>query len=158
MTAASSHESPATTLRYRVGDIVRYVGSDARWVGQQGPVTRADYDGHTDVPLVVDLPGGPKGIGVCFAESNVEMVTPATLTLTDFLLARIEEDEEGARIHPREWWSTRLEVECKAKRRIVARHSVCDDVSYGDASSCPDMRDLARIYADHEDCRQEWWA
>jgi hypothetical protein len=108
--------------------------------------------------------------------------------ITAFLLARIAEREQAARnrvvyndtagvtllSHDRSVTlegftaqSLRLSVgypdaellaECKAKRRIVERHSSCGDVSDGDPSSCPDIRDLAAIHADHPDYREEWRA
>lgn len=43
-------------------------------------------------------------------------------TLAEWLLERIAEDEAGARISPREWWSKRLLAECAAKRAILALH------------------------------------
>lgn len=151
-------EKPNALQRYRVGDIVRYVGNDPRWVGQQGPVTRADYDSHASVPLVVDLPGGPKGIGICFAESHVEMIAPATLTLTEFLLARIAEDEEWNRDNPggdpmKPGSIKRTHAECEAKRRIVGPWvgTVMEDGAWA-------LRVLATIHADHPDFREEWRA
>lgn len=108
--------------------------------------------------------------------------------ITAFLLARIAEREHAARnrvvyndtagvtllSHDRSVTlegfkaeSLRLAVgfpdaevlaECRAKRRIVERHSACDDVSSGDPSTCPDLRDLAAIHADHPDYREEWRA
>lgn len=96
------------------------------------------------------------------------------MTITEFLLARIEEDEHAARQGDHRdvgndigWWSMsegdvlhigtdRVLAECEAKRRMVDRHSACDDVSYGDASSCPDMRDLASVYVDHPDYDAAW--
>ena len=117
------------------------------------------------------------------------------MSITEFLLARIEEDAAVARNAAmridddrRAEWSeagsgvldtgdelwpigdsrisrlaerfdpARVLAECKAIRRIVERHSACDDVSYGDASTCPDMRDLASVYASHPDYRDEWQA
>ena len=104
-----------------------------------------------------------------------------------FLLARIAEREEAARnrvvyndtagvtllSHDRsvtlegfKAQSLRLSVgfpdaevlaECRAKRRIE-RHLACGDVSYGDSSTCPDIRDLAAVHADHPDYREEWRA
>jgi hypothetical protein len=100
-----------------------------------------------------------------------------TVTLTEFLLARIAEDEADARAadEVRLWTlsqagdriindagfmqrftPSRVLAECEAKRQIIERHSGCDDVSYGDASTCPDMRDLVSVYADHPDFREEW--
>ena len=96
------------------------------------------------------------------------------MTITEFLLARIAEDEQKARQgdhrdrgHDIDWASMaegdvliigtdRVLAECEAKRRIVALHTSCDDVSYGDPSTCPEMRILASVYADHPDFRAEW--
>ena len=47
-------------------------------------------------------------------------------------------------------------AECEAKRRIVARHEVGDDCGYWDVSNCPDMRDLASVFADHPGFQDEW--
>jgi hypothetical protein len=81
----------------------------------------------------------------------------AAPTLTEFLLARIAEDEARAR-------TGRDIRECEAKRRIVDRHSgtdapcsYCTD-AYGDSAEgpCPDPMDLAAVYADHPDYRDKW--
>lgn len=103
-------------------------------------------------------------------------------TLTDFLLARIAEDEavaKGVQEYANERYGSEVEgelarmnlesddawitvgvarvlAECKAKRAIVDRHSQCDDVSFGDASTCPDMCALAQPYADHPDFESGW--
>lgn len=96
------------------------------------------------------------------------------MTITEFLLERIEEDEAVAWSQPFANWDG-LEVdaidtggylltisparalrECEAKWGIVEKHSSCDDVSYGDASTCPELRTLASVYSDHPDYRQEW--
>ena len=50
----------------------------------------------------------------------------------------------------------RMLREVEAKRRIVERHTGCDDVSYGDAATCPDIRALAAVYAEHPDYDPEW--
>jgi hypothetical protein len=39
---------------------------------------------------------------------------------------------------------------------MVAMHTTCDDVSYGDASTCPEIRAIASVYAGHPDYQQEW--
>jgi hypothetical protein len=98
------------------------------------------------------------------------VVAPVGVTrrrsIPEFLDARIAEDEEGARIHPREWWSTRLEAECEAKRQIVAEHphlmfmvtdpkpAACDRCQV--RGWCRTLRLLALPYVDHPDYRQEW--
>lgn len=128
-----------------------------------------------------------------------------TLTITDFIVARIGDDRDAAQdcgmnswvarfreglatvelaptspyhrivvseIRPRSSHSTgvvrgyqahiarhdpvRAIAECDAKQAIVERHSHCDDVSYGDASTCPDMCALAGIWSDHEDFQAGW--
>jgi hypothetical protein len=99
-----------------------------------------------------------------------------TATLTEFLLARIAEDEARVRvegIHPggpdglgsvlTDWEERRWLAECEAKRRIVSR---CDMVLRGreegmfDEGRATDARDnlraLALPYVDHPDFREEW--
>lgn len=110
-------------------------------------------------------------------------MTTATQTLTEFLLARIAEDQSRAEsirtvtYLPR--WRTssggevlespveipdlraRLLAECEAKRRIVKRYV---DTSYLEPvpSNAYDlalfhvMNDLAAVYSDHPDYRDEW--
>jgi hypothetical protein len=92
-----------------------------------------------------------------------------TLTLADFLLARIAEDEGTARevgpyllrssqrtsiAHADRWHPTRVLAECEAKRRVVAAseqgHGGWPDGVYF-ALQC-----LALPYADHPDFREEW--
>lgn len=92
------------------------------------------------------------------------------MTLTDFLLARIAEDEADiARIgydrHVAEMGGQfsvdhplRLLAERKAKRRIVEDHRWCE---WGceDEPMCRDcitLAHLAAVYADHPDYREEW--
>jgi len=48
----------------------------------------------------------------------------------------------------------RVLAEVDAKRRILERHSSCDDTSFGEP--CEDLRLLALPYSDHPDYRQEW--
>lgn len=131
--------------------------------------------------------------------------------LTDFLLARIAEDEHAARAaSPGPWVSTthrhvqtgepvlfevhpvatlggdggggvdtmgdaehvarhdpnRVLAECEAKRRIVGLHTYewmgPDDAAEKgcehdyDPWPCPTLRNLASVYADHPDYRDEW--
>lgn len=118
------------------------------------------------------------------------------MTITEFLLARIAEDEAHATRVPTDWLypedypalemteigpghtlivsPTRVLAECQAKRAIIARHSeVSDDgspdpvpwdvtCSGGDydiiryPETCPELRFLAAVYADHPDYREEW--
>lgn len=87
------------------------------------------------------------------------------MTITEFLLARVAEDEdEAARMGCAEYydggWSLEHEVhirkECAAKRAIIDRHATCDDVSYGDAATCPEVSTFAAVYSDHPDYQEEW--
>jgi len=73
------------------------------------------------------------------------------MTLTEFLLARIAEDEDRA---------TRA-----AHRQIVARHFGPHDCPgnsvhtfYLNRLACPTLRDLAAIYVVHPDYQEEWRA
>jgi hypothetical protein len=95
-----------------------------------------------------------------------------TMTLTEFLLSRIAEDE--ARVYgihsgsgdPDFFWGPdRIRAECEAKRRIVERYRrherdvtppgvALDDTARFALEDT--MRDLAQTYADHPDYRQEW--
>lgn len=93
------------------------------------------------------------------------------MTITEFLLARITEDEDAAR----EWYGTGTVAnrrddfwlaECAAKRRIVKIHAdpradvVVDGVVLVtvclQAEDCPTLRALVMVYADHPDYREEW--
>jgi hypothetical protein len=96
------------------------------------------------------------------------------MEITEFLEARIAEDEAaaeqlthifhgpGTQMYVAESWiqsplkKKRFLAECAAKRAIMSRHASCDDVSYGDASTCPEIRTLAAIYSDHPDYQPEW--
>jgi hypothetical protein len=105
------------------------------------------------------------------------MSEAATPTLTDFLLARIAEDEavavayrdgdswgnpyagesDGTDLDYEQRFNVaRVQVECAAKRRIVERCS--DPGQWADPlGTGPDvLRLLANVYADHPDYRQEW--
>lgn len=98
--------------------------------------------------------------------------------LTDFLTARLDEDEADARAWSDIIYSLDLEdrphaghrlnparvlAECEAKRRIVSR---CDLVLRGrpegmfnagqEVDANDNLRALALPYADHPDYRQEW--
>ena len=91
------------------------------------------------------------------------------MTITEFLLARIAEDERHARKlaetdrrpvlalaitanHPQ-----RVLAECEAKRRIVERAGFLIDEPDGLGNLCEGiLTDLAAIYADHPDYREEW--
>jgi hypothetical protein len=93
------------------------------------------------------------------------------MTITEFLEARIAEDEERAgsgwaRLGDTRWETdnygrnfltpSAVLAECAAKRKLVEMHTTCNDVSYGDASTYPEMRALAAIYADHTDYDPIW--
>ena len=98
------------------------------------------------------------------------------MTLTEFLLARIAEDEAemAAAIesrYPSGRWTilrnpSRLAAECEAKRRIVEEHrggkwpnppDPCDahDASFV-STPCDTLRYLAAVYADHPDYDEAW--
>lgn len=112
-------------------------------------------------------------------------MTAATLTLTDFLLARIAEDEAVAMnashhrhlVHDYErdnygfLWvkTTRVLAECEAKRRIVEMASDAErrmmdgpdfhsDGTFHTVSAWMGtvLRALALPYADHPEFREEW--
>lgn len=93
------------------------------------------------------------------------------MTLDEFLLARIAEDEAQARrgfAHPGRWITqsgipdgvpngiscTAVLAECAAKRLIVGADRRC----FFESTTCGDepLRALATVYADHPDYRQEW--
>lgn len=100
-------------------------------------------------------------------------------TLTEFLLARIVEDEADRHgIHDvaicssLEWggmtnltcdcgWPERVLAECEAKRRIVEAHRAWDENEwqsppYFSAPMDEVLALLALPYADHPDYREEW--
>lgn len=113
-------------------------------------------------------------------------MSTSTLTLTDFLLARLADDEERARFvwsqvdeynkaHRYEEWRLswhdeydllciepdRAIAECEAMRRIVDLHSDIDPCDAHDGATlttvdCDTLRILALPYADHPDWREEW--
>lgn len=95
-------------------------------------------------------------------------MTTSTLTLTDFLLARIAEDEEREssweRVDRRlrladnraHWSRKRRLAECEAKRRIVGRCSAVDYAMPSTHLAHGILAELALAYADHPDFREEW--
>ena len=106
-------------------------------------------------------------------------MTAATLTLTDFLLARIAEDEAVARSSERRMCERltpeRLLAECEAKRRIVDMHSHSSPVAGAprrlradavatevgvtgepETRPCDTLRALAAIWSDHPDYDPDW--
>jgi hypothetical protein len=102
------------------------------------------------------------------------------MTLEEFLLARIAEDEIAARsaakTHPPAGWTVaydaetmhtrrhdpaRVLAECEAKRRIVQHSERAHELakvgpSAGDGAWFLACRYLAVPYADHPDYREEW--
>ena len=108
------------------------------------------------------------------------------ITLTEFLLARIAEDQEeieNARLADApEWWMPehwnreRSLAECEAKRRIVELHADDEPICMGDyvaglthrqvieveafngvpVGYCDTLRALGSVYAGHPDFRKEW--
>ena len=122
------------------------------------------------------------------------------MTLTDFLIARITEDEAGAKAAvlghwdaiegpSGDWWvehahladialdlhgenarhiarhdPARVLAECEAKRRILesssAKATALDRITPGVgavlANAAWDLRNIAAVYADHPDYREEW--
>lgn len=102
-------------------------------------------------------------------------------TITEFLRARIDEDEELLELNrpPRGGWGDlsefdivevltaagqevahrRLLRECRAKRLIAGRMACPDAPACGDPDCAivfEDWRILAEVYADHPDYRDEW--
>ena len=95
---------------------------------------------------------------------------PKTVTLTEFLLARIAEDEAqfNAEAHEKlgpslgsgPWCHLpRPLAECEAKRRVIALHThdgiKCAECRSWDAA-CPTLRALALGYFDHADYDETW--
>lgn len=92
------------------------------------------------------------------------------MTLTDFLLARIAEDETEVELGASRFNPERVWAECEAKRRIVKLHLPsashrwcisCTDIdtlppNNVEAFPCRTLRALAAVYADHADYRDEW--
>lgn len=91
-----------------------------------------------------------------------------TLTLTEFLLARIEEDE-GRRFGA-DWTAARVVAECGSKRAIMQIHSGSTDGDEcpgcgawldgrwrtGPGETCRVLAAMAAVYAEHADYRPEW--
>lgn len=92
---------------------------------------------------------------------------PETLTLIDFLLARIAEDKVAAQAV--EHWNPqavlngqplgpKLLAECEAKRRIVEAIDAGNPVDEWMSALTLEWvtKVLAAVYADHPDYRDEW--
>ena len=76
----------------------------------------------------------------------------AAMTLTEFLLQRIAQDEAAARLR-----YDRIVAECEAKRRVAELVAHCEDLSDEDwAVALEAARTLAAIHADHPDYDPEW--
>jgi hypothetical protein len=107
----------------------------------------------------------------------VEAADP--LTISQFLLERIEEDEADVADHFCEpGFEVRLSAECAAKRAIIEQHrtsevasldratwgkmfEVCNTCAVGVRQvvfPCPTLKALASVYKDHPDYLQEWAA
>ena len=99
------------------------------------------------------------------------------MDITDFLLARIAEDEKRANYYGLALGTDRVLAECAAKRAIIEAHPITSDVvevstsikwgyacetcfSFGDVVEdhgyCDTLRALAAVYKGHPDYRQEW--
>jgi len=96
------------------------------------------------------------------------------MTITEFLMARIAEDEEAARAamqasaqmaHIALHDPARVLAECEAKRRIVdfaLMEATGTATRQLDAGELPERTEwvavaaLAEVYADHPDYREEW--
>lgn len=97
--------------------------------------------------------------------------------LTDFLLARIADDEDMAREAVEDWYWTlgsldgmawsgaqhvirfdpaRMLAECKAKRRIVGLHLEWEGDANDYGQTAQVLRLLAQVYADHPDYDPAW--
>lgn len=85
------------------------------------------------------------------------------MTLTDFLLARIAEDEANgwskSGLRAAAYAETRAHRECEAKRRIVEMLEPDDwdgDRYSMDGNDWFVVASLAVVYVDHPDYRDEW--
>jgi hypothetical protein len=82
------------------------------------------------------------------------------MTLTDFLLARIAEDEQRIRLDVEALESFTIDphqmlADYGAKRLIVELHG-SQVTPEGESYWSPEIRALAAVYADHPDYRSEW--
>jgi hypothetical protein len=105
------------------------------------------------------------------------------MTITEFLLARIDEDEADARQedadyahtsllptydsgHQARWTPARVLAECAAKRSIIGQHPIhvyiglngqdVPECAVGDGFPCDTLQALASVYADHRGYQPEW--
>lgn len=85
------------------------------------------------------------------------MTEARTLTITDFLLARIAEDEDG---YPGVVQTRRDLAEATAKKRIVhAATAYSPELEHGDNGEWAFdlvLREIAAVYDHHRDYRSEW--
>ena len=79
------------------------------------------------------------------------------MTLTEFLIERIAEDEAVARAWREDIGGLRTTImaECVSARQFVDLHSTCA-TSSGEARSCSSLIVLGTLYDEHPDYRQEW--
>lgn len=100
------------------------------------------------------------------------MSTNESMGITDFLLARITEEEAVARVaqHIPEaamnitrWHPARVLAECASKRHIVQYLGACemgrDHIAADDAAYRAVwwvMSQMAKVYSEHPDYREEW--
>jgi uncharacterized membrane protein YhhN len=79
------------------------------------------------------------------------------MTLTEFLLARIAEDEALCRntMGVPEWWPARVLAECGAKRRILA-HATRPEHQSWESPMVSILAAMVLPYVDHPDCREAW--
>jgi hypothetical protein len=87
----------------------------------------------------------------------------STLTITEFLEARILDDEMAANDLMGEREGDRVLAECAAKRAIIEYHSMLleqsehsDVAGYHATGMRIATRALAAVYKDHPDYQQEW--
>lgn len=88
------------------------------------------------------------------------------MTITEFLLARVAEDEANAASWYEDWGGNmeplrgRVLAECAAKRAIVADCSTINPEHYDPYEVRPFakaiLRELASVHADHPDFDPEW--
>jgi hypothetical protein len=111
------------------------------------------------------MPGAVAGVGI---EDHPDRWGYTTVTLTEFLLARIAEDEQVARDEYRcntdlRWTPVRVLAECETKRRVITFCRGDMDPAVELDLRIEDERDaamvlrlMATLYADHPDYREEW--
>lgn len=96
------------------------------------------------------------------------------MNITDFLLARIEEDEKRANYYGMALGTARVLAECAAKRAIVGMHKRLPDPTGDEAGDlcsmctetgpeaqgypCWTLGALTAVYKDHPDYQEEWAA